>query len=84
MITRLESYTKDAAQRGPSPHAETSDQDAHAAEVRARLVKDVTLGLCVSVYLALVLFDNIESPLLSIGLIVLVAYELIQPHMRNR
>jgi hypothetical protein len=83
LITRLESYTKDAAQRRPSPHGETSGQDAHA-EVRARLVKDVTLGLCVSVYLALVLFDNIESPLLSIGLIVLVAYELVQPHMRNR
>jgi hypothetical protein len=52
--------------------------------VRSRLVKDVTLGLVVSAYLALVLFDNIESPLLSIGLIVLVAYELVQPHRRNR
>jgi hypothetical protein len=84
LITRLESYTKDAAQGEPSAHAETPAQDAHASEVRARLVKDVTLGLCVSAYLALVLFDNVESPLLSIGLIVLVAYELVQPHMRNR
>ena len=84
MITRLESYTKDAAQGGQPPHAEIPAQDAHAAEVRARLVKDVTLALGVLAYLALVLFDNIESPLLSIGLIVLVAYELVQPHMRNR
>jgi hypothetical protein len=84
LITRLESYTKDATQAGPSPHAETPAQDAHAGEVRARLVKDVTLGIGVSAYLALVLFDNIESPLLSIGLIVVVAYELVQPHLRNR
>jgi hypothetical protein len=83
LITRLESYTKDAAQRGPSPHDETSDQDAHAAELRSRLIKDVTLGLGVAAYLALVLFDNIESPLLSIGLIVVMTYELIQPHMRR-
>jgi hypothetical protein len=52
--------------------------------VRARLVKDVTVCLGVAAYLALVLFDNIESPLLSIGLIILVAYELVQPHRRNR
>ena len=84
MITRLESYTKDAAQAGPSPRAETPAQDAQAGEVRARLVKDVTLGLGVAAYLALVLFDNIESPLLSIALVVLVAYELVQPHRRNR
>ena len=84
MITRPESYTKDAAQSGPPPRAGNPAQDAHACEVRARLVKDVTLGLCASAYLALVLFDSMESPLLSIGLIVLVAYELVQPHMRNR
>ena len=84
MITRLESYTKDVAHGRPSPHAETPAQDAHAGEVRARLVKDLTLGLGVSAYLALVLFDSVESPLLSIALVVLVAYELVQPHMRNR
>jgi hypothetical protein len=48
------------------------------------LLRDVTVGLGVFAYLAFVLFDNIESPLLSIALIVLVAYELVQPHMRNR
>ena len=74
MITRLESYTKDAAQNEPSPRA----------ELRARLLRDVTVGLGVFAYLAFVLFDNIESPLLSIALVVLVAYELVQPHMRNR
>jgi hypothetical protein len=84
LITRLESYTKDPAQGGSSTDAETPAQDTHADEVRARLVKDVTLGLCVSAYLVLVLFDNVESPLLSIALIVLVAYELVQPHLRNR
>jgi hypothetical protein len=84
LITRLESYTKDAAQAGPPPHAGIPAPDAHASEVRARLVKDVTLAIGVAAYLALVLFDNIESPLLSIALVVLVAYELVQPHMRNR
>jgi hypothetical protein len=83
LITRLESYTKDAAQDAP-PHAGTPAQDAQAGEARARLVKDVTVGLGVAAYLALVLFDNIESPLLSIALVVLVAYELVQPHRRNR
>jgi hypothetical protein len=52
--------------------------------VRTRLLRDVTVGLGVFAYLAFVLFDNIESPLLSIALLVLVAYELVQPHMRNR
>jgi hypothetical protein len=45
---------------------------------------DVTLGLCATAYLAFVLFDDVESPLLSMTLIFLVAYALIQPHMRNR
>jgi hypothetical protein len=34
--------------------------------------------------LALVLFDDVESPLLSMALIFLVAYALIQPHMPAR
>ena len=45
---------------------------------------DVALGLCAAGYLALVLFDDVESPLLSMALIFLVAYALIQPHVRNR
>ena len=45
---------------------------------------DVTLGLCATGYLAFVLFDDVERPLLSMALIFLVAYALIQPHLRNR
>jgi hypothetical protein len=45
------------------------------------MVWDVALGLCAAAYLALVLFDDVESPLLSMALIFLVAYALIQPHV---
>ena len=79
MITRLESYTNDVVQGAPSPRAETS-----TASRRVRVVWDVTLGLCAATYLALVLFDDVESPLLSLALIILVAYVLVQPHVRNR
>jgi hypothetical protein len=79
LITRLESCTKDADQGAPSVHAETP-----ADSRRVRVGWDVALGLCAAVYLALVLFDDVESPLLSMALIFLVAYALIQPHVRNR
>jgi hypothetical protein len=42
------------------------------------------LGLFAAAYLAIVLFDDVESPLLSLALIILVIYELIQPRFRNR
>jgi hypothetical protein len=35
------------------------------------------------VYLALVLFDDIESPVISILFGVLVTYDLVQPHLRG-
>ena len=79
MITRLESCTNHADQGAPSTHAGTP-----ADSRRVRAVRDVTLGLCAAAYLALVLFDDVESPLLSMALIFLVAYALIQPHVRNR
>jgi hypothetical protein len=79
LITRLESYTNDADQGAPSTHAATP-----ADSRRVRLGWDVALGLCAAGYLALVLFDDVESPLLSMALIFLVAYALIQPHVRNR
>jgi hypothetical protein len=60
-------------------HAETP-----ADSRRMRVGWDVTLGLCATAYLAFVLFDDVESPLLSMALIFLVAYALIQPHLRNR
>ena len=78
MITRLESYTNDVIQRASSARAGTT-----ADSRRVRVVWDVTLGLCAAAYLALVLFDDVESPLLSMALIFLVAYALIQPHVRR-
>jgi len=79
LITRLESFTNDAVQGAPSAHAQVP-----AASRRVRVVWDVTLGLCAAAYLALVLFGDVESPLLAMALIFLVAYALIHPHVRNR
>ena len=84
MITRLESCTKDTVQGAPSAHAQASTQDSASRRVRGRVVWDITLGLCAAVYLGLVLFDDVESPMLSMALIFLVAYALIQPRVRNR
>ncbi len=84
LITRPESCTKDVSQGASSPHAEPPAHDPAAGGVRAQLAWDVMLGLCSSAYLALVLFDDVQSPLLSMALIFLVAYELIQPHLRSR
>ena len=75
MITRLESCTK---------HAQPRAHDPVSDGARAQLAWDVFLGLCGSAYLVLVLFDDVQSPLLSMALIFLVGYELIQPHLRNR
>jgi hypothetical protein len=74
LITRLESYTNDAVQGAPPA----------PRRVRSQVAWDVTLGLCAFAYLAFVLFDDVESPLLSMALIFLVAYALIQPHLRGR
>ena len=78
MITRLESFTKDADIGAQSAHAESQ-----SAARRIPVAWDVALGLCAAAYLAFVLFDDVESPLLSIALIFLVAYALIQPHVRG-
>jgi hypothetical protein len=83
LIIRLEFYTNEVVHGAPSPRAE--DQSENQADSRrVRVGWDVTLALCAVAYLAFVLFDDVESPLLSIALIVLVAYALIQPHVRNR
>ena len=84
MITRLESFTNDAVQGALPAPAEAPTQDFASRRVRVRVVWDVTLGLCAAAYLALVLFDDVESPLLAMALIFLVAYALIHPHVRNR
>ena len=84
MITRLESFTNDAVQGALPAPAEAPTQDFAPRRVRVRVVWDVTLGLCAAAYLALVLFGDVESPLLAMALIFLVAYALIHPHVRNR
>ena len=84
MITRLESCTKDADQGPFSPRAATPARDFKSRRVRSQVARDVTLSLCPLAYLRLVLFDDVESPLFSLALIVLLAYELIQPHVRSR
>jgi hypothetical protein len=58
--------------------------DSVSTGTRVRAIRDVTLGLCAAGYLALVLFDGVESPLLSLTLIILVARALIQAHARQR
>ena len=78
MITRLESYTNDVVQGALSPHTETPVQDSVSMGLRAQAAWDVMLGLCACAYLGLVLFDDVESPLLSLALIALVAHELFQ------
>jgi hypothetical protein len=47
-------------------------------------VWDVTLGLATVVYVLLALFDNIDSPLVGIVLIILVGRELLQHHLSRR
>ena len=84
MITRLESCTKIGSQGASSRHAEPPAHDPESGGVRAQIAWDVMLGVCSAAYLALVLFDDVQSPLFSMALIFLVAYELIQPHLRNR
>ncbi len=71
MITRLESCTK----RAP--------RDELPPRVPARLVWDIALVVCALTYLALVLFADVESPVLSMAFIALAAYELVQPHLRH-
>jgi hypothetical protein len=84
LISRLESCTKDAVQGTPGPHAEAAGNGFVFKRAAARVVWDTTLCLGASVYVALVLFDDVEGPLLSMALIILLAYELIQPHLSNR
>jgi hypothetical protein len=84
LITRLESYTNDVVRVAPTPRAATPDRDSESRGAQSQVGRDVTLGLFAIGYLGFVLFDDVESPLLSMALIFLVAYALIQPHVRNR
>jgi hypothetical protein len=83
LITKLESYTNHAVHEATAPQVRPA-QNAGSSGVRTHVAWDVTLALCTLGYLAMVLFDDVESPLLSLALMVVVAYELIQPHVRNR
>jgi hypothetical protein len=58
------------------------ESSAKSADRRRRFGWDVTLAVCAVAYLALVLFDDVESPLFSLALFILVAYELIEPHRK--
>jgi hypothetical protein len=80
LITRLESCTREAARRAASPGA-TGTSNVGG---RVRAYWDLALGVCAVAYLTLVLFDDVESPLLSLALIILVTNALLQPHLRNR
>jgi hypothetical protein len=57
---------------------------APAPQIAGRLVWDVTLGLVTVAYLLLALFDDVDSPVLGMVLIILVGRELIQPHLSKR
>ena len=80
MTTKLESCTRDTA-----PGTRSAAQAGAAGDSRrARAYRDIAVGLLATVYVTVVLFDDVESPLLTLALIVLVGYVLIRPHLRNR
>ena len=76
MITRLESCTRETESPAPTGPSNVGG--------RVRAWWDLALGVCAVAYLTLVLFDDVESPLLSLALIILVTDALLQPHLRNR
>jgi hypothetical protein len=84
LITRLESCTNGVSQNVPAPRAKSPAQDRADGGLRSQVAWDLLLGLCTSAYLALVLFDDMESPLVAMALVFLVAYELIQPRAKGR
>lgn len=83
MITKMAPCIKDLAKDAPPPHAGQPTQQP-SANLRAQLTWDVVLALCTTVYLALVLFDDLESPLLSVALICMVSYTLSRNPVRRR
>jgi hypothetical protein len=44
----------------------------------------VTIWVAGLIYMALVLFVNLDSPLFGLLLIVLAAYQLLEPHRHKR
>ena len=72
MTTRREPYAK-----SPAP-------DSGRRVTRSHVTSDIVLCVSTLVYLTLVLFDGVESPLFSLLLIGLAAHALIQPRIHNR
>ena len=83
MITKLEHCAKDSLHVEGAPNDGLRMRDAASKPARIRVGWDITLGLTALAYLVLVLFDDVESPLLSLLLVFLVAYALIRPYMRE-
>lgn len=51
---------------------------------KSRLIRDAVLALAAAAYIALVLFDDVESPLISLVLLALVGYELVKSRAANQ
>jgi hypothetical protein len=82
LTTRLEYCTRQpGCQEEPNP---SETPVAPPPQIAGRLVWDVTLGLVTVAYLLLALFDDVDSPVLGMVLIILVGRELIQPHLSRR
>lgn len=83
MTTRLESCTEHVA--GPRSPVRPAPAAGGSGPRRthSHAIWDIALGVSTAVYLALVLFDDIESPVISILFGVLVTYDLVQPHLRG-
>ena len=84
MTTKPEYCTKDAVLNEPPSPSDRGFSQAPAKWMRVMLIWDAALAVGVAAYLALVLFDDIESPLISLALIMLVTFELLRPHLNRR
>lgn len=88
MITRPEFCTKESVHSvlevPDEVPGEAPSRASPSGRAGARVIRDVALGLFATGYLALVLFDGVESPVLSAALIILVARALVQAHAGQR
>ena len=82
MITKQESYTKKPVLVASSPRSAIATNEPSPPRT-PRLLWDMALCLGASAYVGLVLFDDLEGPLLSVALIFLLAFELVHPHLSN-
>jgi len=68
--------------RAERPEADRSSSSAQ--RTNKRVLWDMAVGLAGVVYLTIVLFDNLYSPLFGLLLIGLAAYEILEPHCAKR